>query len=205
MDSAPHPNIIAIIGTYRKGGVIDRLTDAVLDGARAAGATAEKVYLIDTHIEFCTNCRTCTQEPGAQRGTCVIEDDMRDLLERIRAADALVLASPMNFWTVTAVMKRFIERLVCFAWWPWGAPAPKTRPTDQGKRAVVLASSAAPALLARLATRMVGLLKSAAKLLGARKVDVLFVGLSARKREQPLSPRVLRKARRLGEKLASRL
>ena len=40
------------------------------------------------------------------------------LLNELERSDAIVLASPMNFWTVTAVMKRFIERLLGSAW-PW--------------------------------------------------------------------------------------
>ena len=103
-----------------------------------------KIYLIDKHIEFCTNCRTCTQQEGSQRGQCPIDDDMQGILQQIERSDAIVLASPMNFWTVTAVMKRFIERLVCFAYWPWGRHAPKIRKRRKTKRAVVVISSAAP-------------------------------------------------------------
>ena len=71
---------------------------------------------------------------------------MNAILDEIDRSDALVLASPMNFWTVTAVMKRFIERLICFAYWPWGMHAPKMRNKLKTKRAVVVVSSAAPSL-----------------------------------------------------------
>ncbi len=204
MSGTVPPKIVAIVGTYRKGGVSDRLVDEVLSSAREAGATTGKVYLIDRHIEFCTNCRSCTQEEGTEPGECLLKDDMRGLLAEIRAADALVLASPMNYWTVTAVMKRFIERTVCFAYWPWGMGAPRTRNTRKDKKAVIVVSAAAPALLARLTTRMTGFLKNVAGLLGARTVGVLFAGLSAQQKAQPLNERLVRKARRLGKKLAAR-
>jgi multimeric flavodoxin WrbA len=194
--------VTAIVGTYRKGGVVDRVVDEVLAGAREHGATTDKIYLIDKHIEFCMNCRACTQEPGQRRGQCTIADDMSGLLDVIERSDAIVLASPMNFWTVTAVMKGFIERLVCFAWWPWGMSAPKERSKRKDKRAVIVASSASPAILARLMTRMVGLMKSAAGLLGARTIGVLFIGLAAARPDQPIGKRATRKARRLGCKLA---
>jgi multimeric flavodoxin WrbA len=156
--------LTAILGTYRKGGVIDSAVDEILASAREAGAETEKIYLIDKHIEFCTNCRACTQQAGEKRGQCPMADDMGPILDEIERSDAVILASPMNFWTVTAVMKRFIERLVCFAYWPWGAHGPKIRNKRKPKRAVVVVSSAAPAILARLMTRMVGLLKSCAVL-----------------------------------------
>ncbi len=193
--------ITAILGTYCKGGVIDTAVDEILASAREAGAETSKLYLIDQQIEFCTNCRTCTQQKGLNRGVCPLVDDMSKILEEIERSDAIVLASPMNFWTVTAVTKRFIERLVCFAYWPWGKPAPTVRKKQKLKCAVVVVSSAAPSLLARLMTRMVGLLKSSAGLLGAKTVGVLFIGLAAGQPEQDIGERARRKARRLGKKL----
>jgi NAD(P)H-dependent FMN reductase len=195
--------IVAILGTYRKGGVIDSAVDEILAAARQAGAETSKVYLIDRHVEFCTNCRTCTQQEGDHRGQCPIADDMNALLDEIERSDAFILASPMNFWTVTALMKRFIERLICFAYWPWGKAGPKLRNIPKTKRAVVVISSACPALLARLMTRMVGLLKSCARVLGAKTVDVLFIGLTASEPKADIGDRARKKARRLGKKLAS--
>jgi multimeric flavodoxin WrbA len=196
--------ITAILGTYRKEGVIDSAVEEILASAREAGAETEKIYLVDRNIEFCTNCRVCTQQEGDSRGRCLLEDDIHELLDTIERSDALVLASPMNFWTVTAVMKRFIERLVCYAYWPWGKATPKLRKGRKEKRAVVVASSAAPSLLARLMSRMVGLMKSVARLLGAKKVDVLFIGLAAGEPKADIGARARKKARRLGKKLASR-
>ncbi|MGO9612072.1 MAG: flavodoxin family protein [Dissulfurispiraceae bacterium] len=61
---------------------------------------------------------------------------MGAIIEAIEASDAIVLGSPMNFGTVTAVMKKFIDRLVCFAYWPWGVNAPKIR-VDEKKSALL--------------------------------------------------------------------
>ncbi len=194
--------ITAIVGTYRKGGVIDSAVDELLGAAAAAGAQTTKFYLVDEHIEFCTNCRSCTQQAGDEFGRCILDDRMRPILEEIERSDAIILASPMNFGTVTAVMKRFVERLVCFAHWPWGKLAPSARKRKRTKRAVVVASSAAPAILGRLFTSMVGLLKQAARLLGAQRVDVLFIGLAALKERPDVSDKTRRKAQRLGRKLA---
>jgi len=193
--------VTALVGSYRKGGTIDLAVDEILDAAKAEGAEVSKIYLIDRHTEFCRNCRSCTQQEGERRGACPLSDEMGAILDEIEHSDALVLASPMNFGTVTAVMKRFIERLTCFAYWPWGAPAPKLRKTSKDKLAVVVASSAMPAFFARLTTQMVGLLKKCAAVLGAKTVDVLFIGLAGQAPKQELSERALKKARRLGKKL----
>lgn len=195
-------SIAAIVGSYRKGGMVDQAVDEILASASEEGARVTKLYLVDTQIEFCTNCRLCAQQEGAARGICPVADQMAAVLDLVEGCDAIVLASPTNFGTVTAIMKRFIERLVCYAYWPWGMPAPKVRNKETPRRAVLVASSAAPAFLARLMTPIVKLLKQAAGLLGAKSVGVLFIGLAAREKQQDLGPGLRKKARLLGKSLA---
>lgn len=194
--------VTAVIGSYRKGGIIDRAVDELLAGARDGGAETAKIYLIDRRIEFCTNCRSCMQDEGSRRGPCPTDDEMDAVLDELERSDAIVLASPVNFGTVTAVMKRFIERLACYAYWPWGMNGPQLRIKRKEKPAVVVASSAAPAIIARIATQIVGLLKKAADAMGARTIGVLFIGLAAQQPNQKLGGRTQEKARRLGRNLA---
>lgn len=196
-------NITAIVGSYRKGGTVDTLIDTVLTAARKAGAETTKIYLIDKHIEFCTNCRECTQKEGPYRGACPLADDMSGILDAIERADALVLGTSINFYTITAVMKKFAERLLCYDYWPWGMLRPKMRTTKRDKRAVVVISSAAPSIMTRLLTGAVKLMKDAAAMLGYRTIGVLTIGLAATAPKMQPSPRMLKKARRLGIALAS--
>jgi len=79
--------ILAIVGSYRKEGAVDLAVSAILASAAERGAETSKIYLADAYVEFCTNCRTCTQEPGDCRGTCVIPDDMADVLRQMDEAD----------------------------------------------------------------------------------------------------------------------
>ena len=191
-------NVTAIVGSYRKGGTVDTVIDAILSAARETGAETSKMYLIDKHIEFCTNCRECTQQEGPYRGACPLEDDMSAILDAIKRSDALVLGSSINFYTVTAVMKKFAERLLCYAFWPWGMLRPKMRTTKRDKRAVVVISSAAPSIMTRLLTGSVRLMKEAVAMLGCRTIGVLTIGIAARSPKTEISPRILKKARRLG-------
>lgn len=194
--------IIALVGSYRKGGVIDTAVEEVLKAAREGGAETTTVYLIDEPIEFCTNCRSCTQEPGDGHGVCVTEDGMAALLDLIDRHDAVVLASPMNFFTVTAVMKRFIERLVCFSYWPWGAGIPKARPyAGNRKKGLVIISTAAPSLMILPFSHIAKIMKSAALLLCGQKPKMLWIGLAGMKPHTPLSDKIQVKAQRLGRGL----
>ncbi|NLL57890.1 MAG: flavodoxin family protein [Firmicutes bacterium] len=196
--------LTAIVGSYRKDGIINRVVDEILSSAREQGAQTNKIFLIDKHIEFCTNCRLCTQEKDLVRGECVIPDEMQSILDEIEQSDALIIASPMNFGTITAVMKKFNERLACYFWWPWGEYYPKKRNIPKNKWAVIVASSAAPGIIARFFfTGMVKQLKEIAQCLGAKNVNLIFVGLSAVKPQQELDNRTINKACRLGRKLIS--
>jgi len=193
--------VIAIVGSYRKGGVTDRVVDEILSSAREQGAQTKKIFLIEKHIEFCTNCRSCTQLKDLKRGECVISDEMSSILDEIEKSDALIIASSVNFGTMTAVMKKFYERLACYSWWPWGAKFPEKRDIQENKRAVVVASSAAPGFFTRFFTKIVKQLKEIAKCLGAKRTSSLVVGSSAVKPNHELKARTRKNACKLGRKL----
>ncbi len=78
--------ILGIVGSYRRGGIIDQTVSEVLAAAAEGGAEIEKVYLLDKHIAFCNNCRRCTQTKGTKPGGCVHHDDMGDLIDLIEGA-----------------------------------------------------------------------------------------------------------------------
>lgn len=192
--------IAAIVGSYRRGGIVESAVDELLAAARAAGAETEKIHLLDRRVEFCTNCRNCAAEPGPDRGHCLIADDVPAILDTIENSDAFVLAAPVNFWTVTALMKRFVERTVCCGYWPWGGgPKPRRPPS---KPAIVITASAAPALMARWGTDAGRLLRRVARLLGARQVETLWIGLVRRTPDAGLPEKARVRAHAMGRRLA---
>jgi len=200
--------VIGIIGSYRKGKTIDSAVSEVLEGAKAGGAETKKINLLDKHIEFCTNCRSCTQKKvEGRRGKCVHNDDMDGIMTEIDDADAVVLGSPVNFGTVTALMKRFIERLIPYGYWPWGeALAPVNRIVKADKKAVIVASSACPAFLGRiLMPGALGTLKKAAKVMGAKVTKSLYFGPVAAKEDSQLSEKALLKTRKAGEEIVRQI
>lgn len=194
--------VVAVVGSYRKHGTTDRAVDAVLAGAREKGAETTKIYLIDHPIEFCTNCRLCTQKPGQARSHCVQNDGLEEMLATIEAADAVVLGSPVNYYNVTAIFRRFLERQIGQAYWPWGQGAPKARDTRPVKKAVLIASSAAPGIFIPIATGAARALRVAAQMLGAKPIGHMWIGLSGSQPYPNLSTRNRERARRLGWKLA---
>ena len=194
--------VVAIVGSYRKGGAIDSAVQAILAAAQEKGAQTHALYLTDQHLQFCTNCRRCTQAPGLQRGSCVQQDGLQSILAEIDAADALVLGSPVNYWNATAIFRQFMERLLGATYWPWGQAAPRLRSKRLTRKTVLVASASMPGFCIPLLTGAARALRIAAKSLGGRTVATLWIGLTAKQPDQPLSPRTLARARRIGLTLA---
>ena len=194
--------VVAIVGSYRKGGTIDTAVEAILEGAREKGALTHTIYLREQHVEFCTNCRQCTQTPGTERGKCAQQDDLEPILKEIEAADAVVLGAPVNYYNATALFRRFLERLLGFFYWPWGNNLLIQRSKQQSRKAVLVASAGMPGFLIPFATGAPRALRLMAKSFGAKPVGSLWIGLVSQEPHPRLSARTLERARHMGWKLA---
>ncbi len=194
--------ILAINGSYRAGGVTDQVVAVMMKELEEQGVEAETIFLRDHPIEFCLNCRNCTQQPSEDPGECVLKDGMQDLIDKIEQNDGYILASPTNFDTVTALYKRFMERLVCYAYWPWEQNFPLFRKENaKKKKAVLVSSSAAPGLMGRLFFSTRKILKETAKTIGAKPIGTIFTGLVAIEPNHQISEKAQAKARSLAAKL----
>lgn len=102
--------VLIVKGSPRERGNSAALADQVAAGAQTAGAQTESHFLHGLDIRPCDGCDFCQGE--ADMG-CVIEDDMQLLYPKIREADAIVYASPVYWFTVSAQLKLFMDR--CYA------------------------------------------------------------------------------------------
>ena len=194
--------VLSINGSYRDDGITDQAVTAVTLALTESGVHVDTVNLRDEDIRFCLNCRACTQQPGEQPGLCVLNDSMRGIIDKIEQADAYILAAPTNFGSATAVFKRFMERLIVYGFWPWGAPSPVFRKAESiTKKALLVTSCAAPGILGRLTYSTSKQLKMTAKLIGAKPVGLLYTGLIAGDPKTRVSARTMQKAETLAQRL----
>jgi multimeric flavodoxin WrbA len=194
--------VLAINGSYRDDGITDQTVEALAQAIEAAGGEVEIILLREYPIGFCLNCRACTQQPGAAPGECVLHDGMRDLIDRIERADCYILAAPTNFFSVTAIFKRFMERLAVYAYWPWDMYGPQYRKAQTPrKKALLVSSCAAPGILGRWFFGTNKQLKMTAKTIGAEVVGSLFTGLIAREKQPKLPKSVLARINALARRV----
>lgn len=102
--------VLILAGSPRKKGNSALLCQEFARGAQERGHQVETVFLADKTIGYCHACYHCQKN-----GVCILKDDMAELLEKIHAADVLVMASPVYFYSVSAQMKALIDR--CVAQW----------------------------------------------------------------------------------------
>lgn len=65
-----------------------------------------QIDVIDRNIEFCRGCFACKMNGG----TCVIEDDMRSILESILESELLLFSFPLYCYGMPAMLKNLIDR-----------------------------------------------------------------------------------------------
>ena len=96
---------IGIVGSPRKNGNTEILTGHTLQAIAEEGLETELIRLAGLGIRPCNACMVCREEER-----CPIDDDLMPLYVRLKAADAIILASPVYFSSATSLLKAFMER-----------------------------------------------------------------------------------------------
>ena len=99
--------VLVFSSSPRRAGNSDLLCDEFISGARQTGNQVEKIFIKDKNINYCTGCGTCFNGKS-----CPQKDDMAGLLEKMIAADVIVMATPVYFYTMCGQMKTLIDRTV---------------------------------------------------------------------------------------------
>lgn len=102
--------ILIILGGGRAHGNTAQLAESFAQGARDAGHQVETISLIKNEVKGCLGCNACRSGKP-----CIQKDSFNDIRPKIMAADLLVFASPLYFWTISSRLKAFIERFYCIA------------------------------------------------------------------------------------------
>ena len=96
---------IGVVGSPRKNGNTEILTKHTLRAIEEEGLDTEIIKLAGLDIRPCDACMVCRDEEQ-----CPIDDDLFPLYTKIKEAEAIILASPVYYGSVTALLKAFMER-----------------------------------------------------------------------------------------------
>lgn len=181
--------MVALMGSPRKRGNTDLLTDAFIAGAKSKGATVEKVRLQELEIGGCRACLACHKD-----GQCHQKDDMLGVYEKLLAAEVWVIATPVYWWGPSSQVKAAIDRFYSLC---YGGNYEKLK----GKKVVLITASADPAKIA--APHLYGMLRESFKFLKMEWAGDIAVQAGI-KGEVLKKPRELAKAKALGAKVAAK-
>ena len=99
-------NILIISSSIRNKSNSEILAQQALQGALAIGNNAELITLKDKDIRFCKGCLACQKTMK-----CVIKDDVSEMLEKVKAADIVVFATPIYYYELSGQLKTLLDRL----------------------------------------------------------------------------------------------
>ncbi|MCF8070088.1 MAG: flavodoxin family protein [Desulfobacterales bacterium] len=108
--SGKNLKILSLLGSPRKKGNSTLLANHITLGAESQGASVESIYLNGLNIKPCQGCYACQKDDS--KG-CAVDDDMQDIYPKVLEADALIIASPVYWFNMSAQIKIFMDR--CFA------------------------------------------------------------------------------------------
>lgn len=101
-------NVLILMGSPRLQGNTAELCKPFMEELKENGATVRYVTLADKDIKPCRGCYACQQVAGEYG--CIQKDDMFAVVENIRWADLIVLATPIYAWYCAAPMKNVLDR-----------------------------------------------------------------------------------------------
>ncbi|MBQ4492793.1 MAG: flavodoxin family protein [Deltaproteobacteria bacterium] len=118
--------VLAINASPRKSWNTALVLEKALAGAAEAGAETKLVHLHGMKFTGCVSCFACKRiEKNA--ALCVVNDDLRPLLEECMTADALIVGCPIYFGNLNAYAIAFLERLL-FAGYTYNMETPSKFP-----------------------------------------------------------------------------
>ena len=126
--------ILMLTSSHRKQGNTARMVQMIAERLQELSTGAGESLEIETrnlahmHLEMCRGCRVCFDQGECK---CPLKDDLLAVKSAMKAADGVIVASPVYVEDVNGVMKNWIDRLahVCH------------RPEFAGKYAYILATS----------------------------------------------------------------
>jgi multimeric flavodoxin WrbA len=180
-------HVLILKGSPREHGNSSTLAEKAAEGAKAVGAEVETFLLHNLDIRPCDACDTCQET-----GVCVLMDDMQMLYPKLREADAIVIASPIYWFTMSAQTKLFVDR--------WYALESKQGNALKGKQFGILLSYGDTDPYSSGAINAIRTFQDMLRYIGADIVGIVY-GTASNEGDVLSQPQLMERAYKLGEKL----
>ena len=102
--------VLILQGSPRANGNTAWMAEEYKKAAEAAGHEVTLVNVAKKKIAGCLACEYCHNKGN---GACIQKDDMQELYPLMAEAEALVLAGPIYYFTLSAQIQLPIQRMYC--------------------------------------------------------------------------------------------
>ncbi|MGN0205286.1 MAG: flavodoxin family protein [Coprococcus sp.] len=133
--------ITIIYGSPRKKGNTASLLSPFMDELKKKDTVIDYFDVYEKNIAGCRACLAC--QTDTTRVNCVINDDMRPILDSMAAADLIVYAAPVYIWAAPAPVKAVIDRS-CYASCKYYGDDPHGPALFKGKRLALITTCGYP-------------------------------------------------------------
>lgn len=144
--------IVAIVSSPRNDGNSNAIVDAITDGAMGLSTNYIDLFRVDRFhaIHGCKGCLACKK-----LGRRVQNDDVSDLLEKVRDADCVIFSTPMYFGSVCSQYKVVEDRMYSFL------DSSRNSNLAPGKKAIIVVTCSSDVRNAELvAEKMAGVISA---------------------------------------------
>jgi multimeric flavodoxin WrbA len=108
--------LLCLLASPRRGGNSDLLAAEACSAFADAGGQVEQIVLNRLDLHDCLGCDWCKTQHDVPE-PCAQKDDMQLLYRRMTAADAVLWATPIYYWSPAVPLKMVIDRLFCWGEW----------------------------------------------------------------------------------------
>ena len=183
--------VLVMKGSPRQNGNSNTLAEQVEKGAREAGAEVESLMLHHMDIHPCDACDVCQET-----GVCIVKDDMQKVYPLLEKADAIVIASPVYWFTFSAQTKLCIDR--------WYALQGTNGNVLRGKRIGIVLTYGDTDLYTSGGINAIHTYESMFRYIGANIAGMVY-GSADKIGDVEKQPELLERARQLGTLLGSEM
>ncbi len=98
--------VIGICGSPREKSNTHYFLNYTLEELEKRDISTELIRLRDKKISHCTGCYKCLEAKE-----CVIQDDMKEIMDKVIQADGLLLGTPVYHGSMTPLLKSLLDRM----------------------------------------------------------------------------------------------
>ncbi len=99
--------LLAILGSPHKNRATGKMLDYAIKIAEQQGYVVDYINLYEKNIAYCKGCRACIKSQN-----CVVKDDIQEISRLLKECSIVILAAPVYWANVPAVVKNMFDRLL---------------------------------------------------------------------------------------------